>query len=119
MRAIIFLFLVLAACSSRSSTMMTPEAFYTISLGTPVSQVVAENGKPYAIHPRGGGIEEYEYIEKVQADEELVRENHYFLKVSHGIVVSKRMTSEKSPAYDLIYQEDPNYPQYQTYPQYP
>lgn len=111
MRVLLPLLILLSACFSRGA-MMTSNSFHMISLGTPISQVVTENGQPYAIHRKGGGIEEYEYIERLDFDQELVRETHYFLKVSQGRVVSKRMSNESQPAYDLIYQEDPNYPEF-------
>lgn len=110
--------LFLASCFTHSA-MMTQETFGTISLGTPISEVVNEVGSPYAIHSKGGGVEEYEYVERVGSENSLIYENHYFLKVSQGQVVSKRMTREKLPAYDLIYQEDPNYPYLQSAPRTP
>ncbi|MBI2742701.1 MAG: hypothetical protein HYX48_02150 [Chlamydiales bacterium] len=101
--------ILLTSCFSRSA-IMTRETFDSISLGTPISDVVAKAGEPYAIHSKGGGLEEYEYHERFAVDNQFVSEYHYFLKVSQGKVVSKRVTREKEPAYDLIYQEDPNYP---------
>jgi hypothetical protein len=93
--------------------MMTRESFDSITLGTSIEEVIEQSGEPYAIHSKGGGIEEYEYLERMVAQNNiLVAENHYFLKVSQGKVVAKRLKREKQPAYDLIYQEDPNYPQY-------
>ncbi|MFI5334675.1 MAG: hypothetical protein ACHQT8_05885 [Chlamydiales bacterium] len=111
MRIFLSLLLLLASCFSREIA-MTQESFHSIDLGTPTSTVITKNGKPYAVHNLGGGIEEYEYIERVELSQQLIRENHYFFKVVQGQVVSKRMTSEKQPAYGLIYQEDPNYPQF-------
>ncbi len=114
----LFMLVLLASCFTRSA-MMTQETFGTITLGTPISEVIAEVGDPYAIHSKGGGIQEYEYVERVGSENSLIYENHYFLKVSQGQVVSKRMTREKLPAYDLIYQEDPNYPYLQSAPRTP
>lgn len=109
MRFLLIILVFLASCFARTTT-MTQETFLSIDLGTPIDRVVAKNGEPYSVRNFGGGVLEYEYIERVGRPEELVREYHYYLKVVHGEVVSKRMTTEKQPAYDLIYQEDPNYP---------
>lgn len=110
MRTLCLLGLIfLTACFSRT-TLMTRETFDSISLGTPISEVVAKAGEPYSIHSKGGGLEEYEYHERLAIDNQFVAEYHYFLKVSQGKVVAKRVVTEKEPAYDLIYQEDPNYP---------
>lgn len=99
---------------------MTQDSFGAISLGTPIQEVTSQSGAPYAIHSKGGGIEEYEYVERVGSESStLIYENHYFLKVNQGVVVAKRMTREKLPAYDLIYQEDPNYPYLQSAPRTP
>lgn len=111
MRLLICFLILLASCASRS-TKMTQESFHSIDLGTPISQVIAKNGEPYEVHNLGGGVQEYEYVERMEFAQELVREYHYYFKVVQGQVVSKRMTTEKRRAYDLIYQEDPNYPTY-------
>lgn len=95
-----------------SASSMTRESFNEIQLGEPITEVVGQVGEPYAIHDKGGGVEEYEYIENFTMNNELVVEHHYFIKVVQGKVVSKRVKDEKQPAYDLMYQEDPNYPTY-------
>lgn len=111
MRLLLIALIFLASCFSRS-TAMTQESFHSIDLGTSISEVVAKNGEPYEVRNLGGGVQEYEYVERIDLAQELVREYHYFFKVVQGQVVSKRMTTEKQPAYDLIYQQDPNYPTY-------
>ncbi len=90
---------------------MTRESFDSIELGTPITQVRQEMGEPYSIR-KIGNAEEYEYLERIDLAQELVAENHYFLKVVDGKVVSKKVKTERQPAYDMIYQEDPNYPSY-------
>jgi hypothetical protein len=103
--------LVLAACFSRSA-MMTGENFDSIQTGTSIATVESQVGKPYRIHSKGGGREEYEYIERIDMGQCLVSENHYFLIVVNGSVTGKYITREKSPSYELIYIEDPNHPCY-------
>ncbi|HEY2810478.1 MAG TPA: hypothetical protein VGJ00_03715 [Rhabdochlamydiaceae bacterium] len=106
---------LLASCFSRSAA-MTGETYSTISLGTPVESLSADIGRPYAIHYKENGIREYEYIERIRNDRSLVSENHYILTIENGKVVSKRMWQEKSRAYNLIYEYDPNYDSYNSFP---
>jgi hypothetical protein len=102
--------MILAACYTRNS-LMTMERFDDINIGTPISEVTAKVGEPYSIRSRGGGVEEYEYIERIEM-RDVVQENHYFIIVSNGQVVGKLINRQRPPAYDLIYQEDPNYTNY-------
>lgn len=104
-------FLLLFACTT-SYTAMTQETFDGIALGTPVEEVREKAGEPYAVHNKGDGVEEYEYTERFDRAPELAYEMHYFVKFSQGKVVAKRTSVEKQPAFDLIYQEDPNHPEY-------
>jgi hypothetical protein len=91
---------------------MTYYDYDKVEIGTPIATLRSEIGKPYAIHAKEGGMEEYEYIERIDTGNNLVSENHYFLIVQDGTVVGKYMNREGPPAYDLIYQEEPNYPSY-------
>lgn len=100
--------IVLLGCFSRSA-MMTYTEYDTIQTHTSISQLRIEIGKPYAIHHKNDGTEEYEYIERINSGNNLFAENHYFLIIKDGKVIGKYMTREKPPAYDLIYQEEPNY----------
>lgn len=83
-----------------------------ILLGTPASQVVQCYGEPYAVHEIDHETLEYEYIERVSMNNELVYENHYFLTIVNGQVVCKRFTEENRPPFDQMYEYDPNYPAY-------
>ncbi len=100
-----------AGCFSRS-TVMTRETFGDLLMGTPVATLEAEAGSPYSILNKGNGVQEYEYIERIDLGNALVAENHYYIVVKEGKVVGKHMCREKMPAYDLIYQEDPNHDYY-------
>lgn len=111
MKWILVCALGLVGCFSRSA-MMDQEQFSALLLGTSVTELEKQAGKPYQIHDKGGGKLEYEYIERVNTGECFVAENHYFIVVVNGEVVGKHMKQEKSPAYDLIYIEDPNHPCY-------
>src|SRR5271170_5789112 len=108
MRSLILVGLItLTGCFSRPA-LMTYSEYDKIELGTSVAQLRSEIGKPYAIHAKEGGSEEYEYIERIDSGNNLIAENHYFLLVQDGKVVGKYMSRERPPAYDLIYQEEPN-----------
>ena len=97
--------LLLASCFARCA--MTRESFDGINLG--LQQLLDCAGDPYAVHCICDGLE-YEYVERLSADTELMSENHYFFRVVNGQVVSKYVKVERRPAYDLMYQQDPNYP---------
>lgn len=100
----------LCGCFTRGS-LMTKQRFDDITIGMPVTEVTAKVGDPYAIRSKGNGVEEYEYIERTEM-RDVVSENHYFIIVSNGQVVGKMINRQRPPAYDLIYQEDPNYTNY-------
>ena len=108
----LFLFLnmlfFLSSCFSRPA-LMTYSDYDKVEIGTPIAKLKSEIGKPYAIHAKEEGTEEYEYIERIDSGNNLVAENHYFLISKDGKVIGKYMTRERPPAYDLIYQEEPNY----------
>lgn len=111
MRYLLLLTLLLTSCFARSAV-MTRTTFDDIQVGEPIAQIESQIGEPYQIKALGANSYEYEYIEKVNLHYGYVIENHYFLTISDGKVVGKRYTQEKSPAYDLMYEADPNYPDY-------
>lgn len=111
MQLLYLLVLVLFGCSTHSSAMTQPQ-YDSVVLGTPVSELTDRLGQPYAVHDRGNGIQEYEYIERISMNNELVYENHYFLTVVNGQIVNKNTRQENRPPYDQMYQQDPNYPTY-------
>lgn len=86
--------------------------YNSIMTGTSAKEIVQKYGEPYAVHDRGKGLLEYEYIERVSMNNELIYENHYFLTIVNGQVVGKRFTEETRPGYDQLWQPDPNYPNY-------
>jgi hypothetical protein len=100
----------LAGCFSRPA-LMTYETYDQVKVGTSIADLKSEIGKPYAIHHKEDS-EEYEYVERINVGNNLIAENHYFLIVQNGKVIGKYMNRERPPAYDLIYQEEPNYPGY-------
>jgi len=91
---------------------MTRCQYNDIKLGMPLSEVGPKIGRPYAIHDLGDRKQEFEYIERISMNNELIYENHYFLTVVNGQIVSKRMKQETRPPYDQMYRANPNYPTY-------
>ncbi len=102
--------LLLFLCSSLFA--LNRIEFNDIMLGTPISQVVARHGEPYAVYDSGNGTAEYEYIERISMNNELVYENHYYLTVSNDKVISKCFREENRPPFDQMYRQNPNYPTY-------
>lgn len=76
------------ACGGRPVTMTT---FYDIDISTPAPEVVTQLGKPYAIHQKGDGCVEYEYIERIKIGSRDAEERHYFIMIRDGVVISKRV----------------------------
>ncbi len=105
------LLLFLASCFSRPA-LMTYANYDSVQSGEPISTVKSEVGEPYSVHNKKDGTQEYEYIERIDVGNNIAAENHYFLIVRDGKVVGKYMKRERPPAYDLIYQDEPNYPSY-------
>ena len=105
---ILALTVILSSCFSRSAV-MTRNNFDEISVGSSVLEVEKKAGKPFAVYKQEGGDVEYEYIERIFLGEELLEERHYFLIIKEGKVVSKRLGgTQHPPAYDEIYEADPN-----------
>ena len=90
---------------------MTQETFAIVQVGAPIQNVIKESGEPYSIRNKNG-MEEYTYVERVSNGNALIYENHFILYVQDGVVVGKSTTQERRPPYDVIYQGDPNHPQY-------
>lgn len=113
--AYLALLCLISSCFSRSSA-MTSETYGSIQLGTPIESLSSTVGRPYAIHDKPNGVQEYEYIERIRNQRSLISENHYFLIVENGIVVGKRFSQERQRAFNLIYENDPNWDSYNSFP---
>lgn len=95
-----------------SNTIMTRDIYDEVAVGMPIADITAQAGQPRDIRSRGSDVEEYEYIEriKVQAQpDHFSIENVYYIDVLHGIVVGKRMVTNRMPAYIILYDTQPNY----------
>ncbi len=98
--------LCMAACAG--SRVMTKDDFYAIELGESSQTVIEKYGEPYSIRKKKDGSQEYRYIERIPAAEETAEQRIYLITVKNGQVVSKKFSYEVPPAYDEIYDEDPN-----------
>ncbi len=98
----------LSSCFSRSA-IMTRMEFDNIQMGDKIEDIESVAGTPYNICSKGDNTFEYEYVERIEFTGKTdIYENHYILIVSDGVVTGKRYSTSKSPAYNLIYQDDPN-----------
>jgi hypothetical protein len=102
----VFALTFLVGCGS--SKVMTRQDYYTIAVGISTQDVISKYGEPYSIKNKKDGTQEYLYIERIPAGTETAEQNNYILVVKNGQVISKRTTQELPPAYDEIYDEDPN-----------
>ena len=80
-----------------SSIAMT--SFYDIPIGASSTEVVDQVGKPYAIHKKGDGTVEYEYIERIKASNRNMESRHYYIILKDDKVVSKRVKQSSPPGY--------------------
>ena len=99
---------VAATCVCNAAPLMTRPGFYDIEIGTPVETVIEKYGEPYSIRTNKDGSKDYRYIEKFPVGDETVEQNNYYIVIKNGQVVSKRYNQELPPAYDEIYDDDPN-----------
>lgn len=97
---------LLAGCGD--SRVMTRDNYYTVTVGTSTQDIINKYGEPNSIRNKKDGTQEYVYIEKIGTGTEVVEQNNYILVVKNGQVVSKRHNRELPPAYDEIYDDDPN-----------
>ena len=104
--SLIALLSILAACAH--GAVMTRSDFNNIELGTPVTEVTKQYGDPLKMTQQKDGTQVYEYVERLQIGAETVEENNYKLVIKNGQVVSKSYNQQLPPAYDEIYDEDPN-----------
>jgi hypothetical protein len=109
MKILIVFLCLLSSCFNRPA-LMTQCDFDHIQLGTPIHEIRSCIGAPYGICYKRD-VQIYEYIERIDLGTQTLVENHYFLTVRDGVVVSKCLRQERPPAYNLIYSDDPNFSQ--------
>ena len=104
-KSLVILLLLTACYCSRS--LMTYDEFASIPIGSTPGEVQKEHGRPYAIHSTGAQTEEWEYIERIDVGSNVVMQKHYFLIISHGKVVAKRVETYRMPPYRPTNTTDP------------
>lgn len=108
MKYILVILLMVSSCYARTCAMSRND-FDCIQIGDTLDKVEQTVGEPYRICSKGGDTYEYEYVIKLQfTGKSDTTIEHYYIIVSKGVVVGKRFSSESSPAYNLIYSDDPN-----------
>lgn len=105
MRVLSFLFLLFLCSFNRID-------YNDLMLGTPAPKVVQKYGDPYSVRDLGNSALEYQYIERISMNNELVYENHYFLTFVNNQLTNKRFREETRQPFDKMYRPDPNYPWY-------
>jgi hypothetical protein len=99
--------LIFAACTS--SKPMNMELFNDVAIGTSVSDLKKQCGDPIDIEHHSNE-DEYIYVERLTLGNCRVVENYYSFFVKDDKVVRKSIRTQKPPAFNLIYTEDPNNP---------
>jgi hypothetical protein len=77
-------------------------------MGSSIDEITGKYGKPYSVKTLSDGSKQYVYIERYMIGDENVEEKRYYLIIKNGKVISKRYNQELPPAYDEIYDDDPN-----------
>ena len=98
---------LLCGCFTRSQV-ISRSSFDDIQVGSTVADFEKKIGAPYKVRKLSNGCTDYEYIERILMGEEVIEENHYYLRIKNGRVIAKRVNQEIPPAYDLIFDGDPN-----------
>lgn len=91
---IFFLFTILATgCTSQ---LMTKPIYDRIAIGTPIDQVEMQAGSPREIRKTEKGVYHYRYIERIETGPGTIAQNCYILTIEDGIVIDKRMETDRS-----------------------
>jgi hypothetical protein len=89
MKKLIFsYFLLLIGCMS-GHKIMTMDSFSDVPIGATEQQLIKNMGSPYAIYKLDNGDLNYEYIERISANDRVIEERHYFFLIRNGKVESK------------------------------
>jgi hypothetical protein len=88
---------------------MSRDVYDTVAVGMPIAEVEEQAGQPRVIRTKGSDVQEFEYGERIRMNNHYVIENIYYFDVLNGIVVGKRMRTVRTPAYNIMYETEPNY----------
>ena len=98
---------IFSACSSGKP--MNLDSFNDVAIGTSVEDLKAQCGSPIEIKHHQTE-DEYIYIERLAMGNCRVAENYFCFFIQDDKVVRKTIRTQKPPAFNLIYTEDPNNP---------
>ncbi len=107
---LITILILVTGCFNRAA--MSRDVYDSIQVGMPIADVQSWAGEPRDIRSKGNEHEEYEYSERIKIipqPDHFSIENIYYIEVVHGIVAGKRMTTTRTPAYNILYQTQPNF----------
>lgn len=76
---------------------MTADSFYSIPIGASKDEVVERAGSPMSVYDKGGGVQEYVYVERLMAGARLLQQSRYIFTIENGKVVSKRIERDSPP----------------------
>lgn len=99
--------LLFSSCGS-SYIGVSRSTFDSIDIGTSSKDIIKQYGSPYKIYSIDINRQEYEYVEKISVGREPISETRYIFTLEKGVVISKRSEKSFPPAYNAIYNEDPN-----------
>jgi hypothetical protein len=106
----LFLVLLLAACSPKSSKeIMTLQKYQETHVGMTEELLLKTYGYPLNITVKNSGVKIYEYVERFQVGATTtttVEVRRYFFYIKDGKVISKQMSIRNQPAYQLNGDED-------------
>ena len=85
---------------------MTNERFADIAIGTPITSIEQDFGKPISIKSAARNQQVYEYIERINMGTNVIQVRRYYLVVSKGKVVGKYVRYTNPPPYSDIYNEE-------------
>jgi hypothetical protein len=95
-----FIFLFFCLFSACNTHMVTMDRFQEVSLGSTVGDLKEKFGAPYAVHKKGEGVLEYEYVERISTGDRLLYLRRYFFDVQDGKVTSKRAVTDREVPLD-------------------
>ncbi len=81
---------LIAACAS-GGHMMTAESFYSVPMGTSREELVEQVGKPARVVNKGGGVQEYEYVERLSAGARTLQETRYIYTIENDKITARRV----------------------------
>ena len=78
---------------------MTADSFYSIPVGATREDVLSQAGSPMRVVNKGGGVQEYEYVERLTVGARTLQESRYIFTIQDDKVTNKRIErSSPSPA---------------------